>query len=100
MTEPTNPDDNPQRRLEEAMAEYLMAADASRSPEPESFLALYPDLRAELVEFLADLSALAGLVGPLLPAAVPPEPDLVTTPPLSGDTTDGRSTTTTDPGAT
>ena len=68
MSEPTIPDDDRQRRLEEAMAEYLIAADAGRPPEAEAFLARYPDLRAELVEFLADLSALAGLVEPLLPA--------------------------------
>src|SRR5262245_51861491 len=73
MSEPTIPNDDRQRRLEEAMAEYLIAADAGRPPEPESFLARYPDLRAELVEFLADLSGLAVLVEPLLPAgAVPP----------------------------
>ena len=59
MSEPTRPDDEQQRRLEEAMAEYLIAADAGRPPEAEAFLARYPDLRAELVAFLADLSALA-----------------------------------------
>ena len=74
MSEPTIPDDDRQRRLEQAMAEYLIAADAGRPPERESFLARYPDLRAELIEFLADLSALAGLVEPLVPAAAPPEP--------------------------
>ena len=75
MSEPTIPDDDRQRRLEEAMAEYLIAADAGRPPEPESFLARYPDLRAELVEFMADLSRLAALVEPLLPAgAVRPGP--------------------------
>ena len=69
MSEPTIPDDDRQRRLEEAMAEYLIAADAGRPPEPESFLARYPDLRAELAGFLADLwRCLAGLVEPLLPA--------------------------------
>jgi WD40 repeat protein len=103
MSEPTTPDDDRQRRLEEAMAEYLIAADAGRPPERTSFLARYPDLRAELVEFLADLSALAGLVEPLVPAAAPREPgatsELVATPPLSSETTEGGSTRT-DPGAT
>src|SRR5262245_732180 len=103
MSEPTIPDDDRQRRLEGAMAEYLIAADAGRPPERESFLARYPDLRAELVEFLADLAALAGLVEPILPAAAPREPrattDLVATPPLSSETTEGGSTTT-DPVAT
>ena len=75
MSEPTIPDEDRQRRLEEAMAEYLIAADAGRPPEPESFLARYPDLRAELAEFMADLSGLAALVQPLLPAgAIKPGP--------------------------
>jgi tRNA A-37 threonylcarbamoyl transferase component Bud32 len=74
MSEPTVPDNDRQRRLEEAMAEYLIAADAGRPPEPESFLDRYPDLRAELAEFLADRSALAEVVEPLLSAAALPEP--------------------------
>ena len=75
MSEPTIPNEDRQRRLEEAMAEYLIAADAGRTPEPESFLVRYPDLRAELVEFMADLSGLAALVEPLLPAgAIKPGP--------------------------
>src|SRR5262245_6437070 len=65
MSGPTTPDDDRQRRLEEAVAEYLIAADAGRPPEPESFLARYPDLGVELAEFLADLSARSGLVEPL-----------------------------------
>ncbi len=72
MSEPTSADDPRQRRLEEAMAEYLIAADAGRPPEPEAFLARYADLRAELAGFLADRSALAGLIQPLLPARTPP----------------------------
>ena len=104
MSEPTIPDEDRQRRLEEAMAEYLMAADAGRPPEPESFLARYPDLRAELVQFLADLSGLAALVEPLLPAgAVRPGPGNApeqepTRPPSDESTTSGA--TTSGPGAT
>jgi Protein kinase domain len=103
MSEPTIPDDSRQRRLEEAMAEYLIVADAGRPPEPEWFLARYPDLRVELAEFLADLSALAGLGEPLLPAAALPEPrstpEPVVTPPLSARMMEGGSTIT-DPGTT
>ena len=96
MSEPTIQDDDRVRRLEEAMAEYLMAADAGRPPEPESFLARYPDLRAELVEFMADLSGLAALVEPLLPAgAVRPgpghAPEQEPTRPPSPTTSGGRS---------
>src|SRR6516225_3987394 len=103
MSEPTIASEDRQRRLEEAMAEYLMAADAGRPPEFESFLARYPDLRAELAVFLADLSVLAGLVEPLLPAAAPPElraaPELVVPLPLGAEATE-VGTTTTDPDAT
>ena len=38
MSEPTVPDGDRQRRLEAAMAEYLIAADADRRPEAEAFL--------------------------------------------------------------
>jgi hypothetical protein len=72
MSEPTVPDDDRQRRLEEAMAEYLIAADAGRRPEAEDFLARYPDLRVELAGLLADLSAMARLVEPLFPAGAAP----------------------------
>ena len=65
MSDPTATTPDPQRRLEEAMAEYLMAADAGRAPEHAAFLARYPDLRAELAEFLSDQAGLARLVEPL-----------------------------------
>ncbi|HKI18556.1 MAG TPA: hypothetical protein VKA15_11780, partial [Isosphaeraceae bacterium] len=104
MSEPTSPDDDRQRRIEEAMAEYLIAADAGRPPESEAFLARYPDLRDELAGFLADLSALAGLVQPLLPAGmVPPAPGAALAPGatllMSGMTTAGGAPAT-GPGAT
>ena len=99
MSEPTIPDDDRQQRLEEAMAEYLIAVDAGRRLEPEPFLARYPDLRAELVAFLADLSAGQLLVEPLLPAGaaspVPgstPEPNA--TLPLSAMATEGGASIT------
>jgi WD40 repeat protein/Flp pilus assembly protein TadD len=103
MSTPTIPDDDRQWRLEEAMAGYLTAADAGRPPERESFLARYPDLRVELIEFLADLSALAGLVESLVPAAALPEPGATPEPAatltLNAETTEGEAPTT-DPGAT
>jgi tRNA A-37 threonylcarbamoyl transferase component Bud32 len=93
MSKPTILDDERQRQLEEAMAEYLIAADAGRPPEPEFFLARYPDLSDELAGFLADLSALAGLVEPLFPAAALLVPkattELVATLPLSSGATEG-----------
>ena len=66
MSEDTISDDDRLRRLENAIAEYLIAADTGRPLEPKSFLARYPDLRTELVGFLDDASAVAGMVEPLL----------------------------------
>src|SRR5438132_52247 len=94
MSEPTIPNDDRQRRLEAAMAEYLGAADAGRRPEPESFLARHPELHAELSEFLADLSALAE-AGPPGPGVAP---DPMSSRPRSAVTTEGGISTT-DPGA-
>jgi WD40 repeat protein/tRNA A-37 threonylcarbamoyl transferase component Bud32 len=51
-------------RLDEAVAEYLLAAGAGQAPDRESFLARYPDLAAELTEFLEDRDQLAKLVRP------------------------------------
>jgi WD40 repeat protein/predicted Ser/Thr protein kinase len=65
MSEPTAKDPDHRERLEQAIAEYLMAADAGRAPEPATFLARYPDLQAELAEFLADQAGVARLVEPL-----------------------------------
>lgn len=65
MNDSTAANPDLQRRLEEAMADYLMAADAGRAPEPGAFLARYPDLEAELGEFLSDQAGLARLVEPL-----------------------------------
>jgi hypothetical protein len=62
MSDPTATNPDSQRQLEEAMAEYLMAADAGRAPEPAAFLARYPNLRTELAEFLADQAGLVRLV--------------------------------------
>ena len=60
MTEPTTTNPERRARLEAAMAEYLIAADAGKAPEPEGWLARHPDLRAELAEFLADHAGLDG----------------------------------------
>jgi tetratricopeptide (TPR) repeat protein len=67
MSETTGADDNRQRRLEEAMAEYLLAADAGNPPDRSAFLANYPQLHEELSEFLADREAVDQLVSPLRP---------------------------------
>jgi tRNA A-37 threonylcarbamoyl transferase component Bud32 len=64
----TDPDADRRRRLDEAIAEYLVAADAGRAPEAGVFLARHPDLRAELAQFLADRAGLEQLFEPLRPA--------------------------------
>jgi WD40 repeat protein/predicted Ser/Thr protein kinase len=65
MSDSTATHPEPERRLEEAIAEYVMAADAGRAPELSAFLARYSDLRAELAEFLANQAGLSRLVEPL-----------------------------------
>ena len=72
MSEPNIPDDDRQRRLEEAMAEYLVATDAGQQPEAGAFLARHPNFHAELAGFLADLAALSGLIKPLVPGSAAP----------------------------
>src|SRR5262249_47162071 len=43
-----------EQRLQEAILSYLKAADASQPPDPQEFLARYPDLAPELEAFFAD----------------------------------------------
>ncbi|MHB1560148.1 MAG: serine/threonine-protein kinase, partial [Isosphaeraceae bacterium] len=55
-----------EHRLEEAMAEYLLAAEFGRAPDRGVFLARHPDLAGELASFLDDdehLRRLAGSMG-------------------------------------
>ena len=65
MSDPTETNPDPKGRLEAAMAEYLMAADTGLAPDATAFLARYPDLHAELAEFIADQAGLVRLVEPL-----------------------------------
>ncbi len=52
-------------RLDEAVAEYLLEAEAGRSLDRGRFLARYPDLAGELSKFLDDRDRIRRLVGPL-----------------------------------
>ncbi len=61
------------QRLDEAMAEFLVDADAGRAPEREAFLTRYPDLRDELTAFLDDRANLERLVEPLRGSPGSPE---------------------------
>lgn len=50
------------QKLDAAIAEYLAACDAGTPPEPEAFLARYPDLAASLADFIDQHHRLRGVV--------------------------------------
>src|SRR5262245_50022024 len=58
------------RRIDEALAEYLKAADAGRPPDPAAFAAGHPELAPELGRALADLGLIEGLVAPVRPEPI------------------------------
>ena len=65
-----------ERRLDEAIAEYLLAAEAGRVPDRRAFLARYPDLADDLAAFFDDEDCVRGLAG---------------TVPMSGEDARGRT---------
>src|SRR5947209_6996602 len=73
--EPT-PDPGRLARVERALAEYLLAADAGRPLDPAEFAARHPELQPELEELLAAEAELRRLSDPLRPEgrAGPGEP--------------------------
>src|SRR5262249_3387671 len=65
-----------ERWLDEVVTAYLKEARAGRAPDPEAWLARYPELASELAEFFADRAALERLAVPLrsvAPAGLPAE---------------------------
>ena len=50
--------------LDEVVTAYLKEARAGRTPQPEAWLARYPELASELAEFFADRAALERLAVP------------------------------------
>jgi WD40 repeat protein/serine/threonine protein kinase len=58
-------DPEKERRLGEAIAVYLAAMEADQTPGRESFLASYPDLAAELAEFIDHEERVNRLVAPV-----------------------------------
>src|SRR6516164_4632956 len=60
--------------LDEVVTAYLKEARAGRAPQPEAWLARYPQLAPELAEFFADRAAVERLAVPLrsVAPAVPP----------------------------
>ena len=61
-----------ERRLDEAIAEYLEAVDAGRRPAAEEWLTRFPDLAAELARFFGDQEQVHSL---LVAAGPTPGPD-------------------------
>lgn len=53
-----------ERRVDEAIAEFLEAERGGRAPDPEAWLARYPDLADELRAFLGDRAHFARLAWP------------------------------------
>ena len=51
------------RRVDEALAEYLAGCDAGIPPDHTAFLAKYPDLADSLTEFLDDHARMRRAVG-------------------------------------
>ena len=70
----TTPGPERARRIERALEDYLLAADAGRAPDPREWLDHHPDLQPELGELLAVQEGLERLVSPLRPARAPAEP--------------------------
>jgi WD40 repeat protein len=61
-----------ERLLDEVVTAYLKELQAGHKPEPQAWLARYPQLEAELAEFFADRAALERVAGPLRSAAAAP----------------------------
>ena len=51
------------QRLDEAVAEYLLAAEAGRAPDRREFLARYPDLAGDLASFFDDEDCVRRMAG-------------------------------------
>ncbi len=86
MTAPASYPGERERRLDEAVAEYLEAVDAGRRPAPAEWLARYPDLAPELERFFAGQEQVCNLLDSLGPT---PTVDHLSTgaeaPPPAGD---------------
>jgi eukaryotic-like serine/threonine-protein kinase len=69
MTHESNPSTERQQRLNEVLAAYLEAVESGKQPDPQEWLARYPDLASELTEFFANQERMANLAAPLKAAA-------------------------------
>src|SRR5262249_35897808 len=64
-----------QDRLAAVIGDYPGAVAAGRPPDPSQWLAQHPDLKPELVKFLADQAHIELIVGPIRLAAAGSESD-------------------------
>ena len=91
-----------ERRLEEALAAYILAEEAGQPPDREEWLRRHPDLEPELASFLADRDALVRWAGP--PVRSPQAPPsisasaLISSPTKSGAVPDHDATEAPQPG--
>lgn len=83
MSAPASFQSDRDRRLDEAVAEYLEAIDAGRRPDPAHWLNRFPDLAPELERFFAGQEQVRSLLGSLVspPAADDPTPPSAVCPP-------------------
>jgi WD40 repeat protein/tRNA A-37 threonylcarbamoyl transferase component Bud32 len=77
-------DSDRERRLGDALAEYMRAEEGGERPDRGAFLARYPDLADELQAFFANKDCLAEVAPPLTPTADSEEPLVPTL--VSGET--------------
>jgi hypothetical protein len=61
-----------ERQLDEIITAYLKACEAGAKPDPDEWLARYPQLAAELAEFFAGQASLDRLAAPLRPGPAEP----------------------------
>jgi WD40 repeat protein/tRNA A-37 threonylcarbamoyl transferase component Bud32 len=78
-------------RLDEAIGAYLKACDARDTPDPQEWLARYPEFQTELAEFLADQARVQAMIPPLHEQATE-----VSTPPGEASTIGGSGRFATD----
>jgi hypothetical protein len=71
MVEPSR-----EQRLQEALAEYLQAAEAGRAPGRDEFLARHPELADELAAFFRNKDRFEQMAGPAAPARAADAPTL------------------------
>jgi len=61
-----------EERLQEVLAAYLQAVEASQSPDRREILARHPDLAADLETFFADHDRMRSAAAPFRPAVETP----------------------------